>query len=126
MPVGTPDMPSASAKGLSLTRVGRILRRTNFDELPQFINVLKGDMSVVGPRPALFTQNDVLELRKRNGAYYIRPGLTGLAQINSYDGMPPEEKVEWDGSYAKEISFSHDLKIMVATLKYFLKPPPVY
>jgi O-antigen biosynthesis protein WbqP len=126
MPIGTPDMPSVAAACLKLTRVGRLLRRTNIDELPQLMNVLRGEMSFVGPRPALVSQYDVIELRKKNGAYHIKPGLTGLAQVNSYNGMAPEEKAEWDGLYSKDISFSADLKIVMRTLEYLLKPPPVY
>jgi O-antigen biosynthesis protein WbqP len=126
MPIGTRHVPSANAAALRTTRVGRLLRRTNIDELPQLLNVLKGDMSLVGPRPALPSQEDVIELRRENGSLLLRPGLTGLAQVKSYDGMPACEKVEWDGRYAEGISFLNDLKIVLGTFRYLLKPPPVY
>lgn len=122
----TPDVPSNSAEALKITRVGRIIRRANVDELPQLLNVLRGDMSIVGPRPALPTQSDVIAFRKKSGADQIKPGLTGLAQVNAYDGMPAEAKADWDSRYSSSVSFVTDLKIILATAKYILKPPPVY
>src|SRR5205823_7797451 len=87
MPVNTGDVPSSQARSLRVTRVGQIIRRLNIDELPQLINILRGDMSVVGPRPALPTQTALLDMRKANAAIKCKPGLTGLAQVNSYDNM---------------------------------------
>jgi O-antigen biosynthesis protein WbqP len=126
MPVNTPNVPSASAKALTVTRVGKIIRRTNIDELPQLITIFRGDMSIVGPRPALFTQESLLEMRKANGALDAKPGLTGLAQVHSYDNMPEEEKARWDGEYARNISFLGDLSIIFRTFGYLARRPPSY
>jgi O-antigen biosynthesis protein WbqP len=126
MPVATPQLPSTAAGALRITRIGRFIRRTNIDELPQLINVLKGDMSLVGPRPALPSQTHLLELRARNAALAARPGLTGLAQVNSYDGMPETEKVEWDGRYVQRITPLVDLAILLRTFHYLMRSPPVY
>ena len=125
MPVHTKDIPKASAN-LPITRVGRVIRRLNIDELPQLVNVLKGDMSIVGPRPALPVQTELLSQRSRNGAMACRPGLTGLAQVNSYDGMSETEKARWDGLYASSVSPWADLQIILKTFAYLTKPPPVY
>ena len=121
-----PDLPSDKAKTVRITPIGRLIRRTNLDELPQLINILRGDMSVVGPRPALPSQNELTESRISNGAIACRPGLTGLAQINSYDGMAAAQKALWDGRYAARITFAGDLRITLLTFRYLLKPPPVY
>lgn len=126
MPVDTPNVPSARAGELRITRVGRIIRRTNLDELPQLFNIIKGDMSIVGPRPALASQEELLTLRRANGAMGCRPGLTGAAQVNSYDGMPETEKAEWDGWYAERIGFFIDISIIAKTFGYLLRRPPVY
>lgn len=126
MPVCTTDLPSDQAKDIQITPVGRLIRRTNLDELPQLMNILRGDMSVVGPRPALPSQSELTESRISNGAIACRPGLTGLAQINSYDGMPVREKAEWDGQYASGVSFLTDIGIIARTFGYLLKRPPVY
>lgn len=126
MPVNTGDIPSAQAKTARITRIGAFIRRTNLDELPQLINIWRGDMSVVGPRPALARQVDLCAMRERMGAFACKPGLTGLAQINSYDGMPDEEKASWDGRYCEQVSFLGDLSIIFRTFGYLLKPPPVY
>jgi O-antigen biosynthesis protein WbqP len=126
MPVATPHLPSAAAGGLRVTRIGKFIRRTNIDELPQLVNVLRGDMSIVGPRPALPSQTHLLELRARQAVMSARPGLTGLAQINSYQGMPETEKVEWDGRYVRRITPLVDLSILLRTFGYLLRPPPVY
>jgi len=126
MPVDTGDVPSAEATGLRITRIGRILRRTNIDELPQLFNVLRGDMSIVGPRPPLPSQTRLIDFRRENGALDCLPGLSGLAQINAYDQMPTEEKANWDGRYAARISFLGDLLIILNTCRFVLKKPPVY
>jgi O-antigen biosynthesis protein WbqP len=126
MPVNTGDMPSAEARSAEVTKVGKFIRRTNIDELPQLFNVVKGDMSLVGPRPALPAQRQLCEYRAQNGALACKPGLTGLAQINSYDGMPEREKAEWDGRYASVISVLTDAGIVARTFGYLLKRPPVY
>lgn len=126
MPVNSGDMPSTKALHFRITRVGRIIRRTNIDELPQLFNILRGDMSLVGPRPALPSQVALIEMRRQNGAYGCKPGLTGLAQVNSYDGMPETEKARWDGEYAVQVSLSGDCLIMLRTIGYLLRRPPVY
>lgn len=126
MPVNTKQVASAEAQTLTITRIGAVLRRTNLDELPQLFNIFRGDMSLVGPRPALASQSDLCQLREQYGVHQLAPGLTGLAQIRSYDGMPETEKARWDAMYAKSVSFFNDLRIIFATLFYVLKPPPVY
>lgn len=126
MPVNTENVPSAIGVMLQVTKVGRFIRRTNIDELPQLFNILQGDMSIVGPRPALPIQENLLAIRINNGAAACRPGLTGLAQINSYDGMPEEEKAKLDGKYTSDISFIGDLIIILRTFSYLLHKPPVY
>lgn len=126
MPVNTPNVQSSDTKKLSITPFGKFIRRTSIDELPQLINILKGDMSLIGPRPPIPTQENLINLRRENGALACRPGLTGLAQINSYDFMPEEEKAKWDGIYANSISFVNDTSIVFRTLKYLTSPPPTY
>jgi len=120
------NLPSSMAKDMPLTRVGKIIRRLNIDELPQLINVIKGEMSIVGPRPSLPSQIKLNEMRRENGSISCKPGMTGLAQINAYDGMPEEEKARYDGEYYENLSFFLDIKIILRTFLYFLKPPPVY
>jgi O-antigen biosynthesis protein WbqP len=126
MPVGTPNVPSTEGARLAVTAVGRPLRRTNLDELPQLWNVLRGEMSLVGPRPALPSQARLVALREANGAHAALPGLTGAAQVNSYDGMPEEEKARWDGWYAGRITLARDLSLILRTFPYLLRRPPVY
>ena len=126
MPVNTGDVEAAKAAGLTITRVGRIIRRTNIDEIPQLINVLRGDMSIVGPRPPLPSQENLVSMRKQNGAIQCTPGLTGLAQVNGYTGMPDAEKASFDGEYAATVNFFRDAKIILKTFGYLRKPPPVY
>ena len=91
-----PDVVSIKDE-IEITFFGKFLRRFNLDELPQFFNVLIGDMSVMGPRPSLISQINLIELRKKNGSINIRPGITGWAQVNSYDNMPETEKAHYDG-----------------------------
>ena len=126
MPESTPHVPSGAIGSVKITRTGAIIRRLNVDELPQLLNIIRGDMSIVGPRPALGTQFDVIAERTRNGAFALRPGLTGLAQVNSYDGMPPVEKARLDGQYARHVTLAHDIRIIMSTFGYLLKPPPTY
>ena len=126
MPMNSGDVPSVHAHGLRHTRVGRIIRRMNIDELPQLFNILRGDMSVVGPRPALASQVELLRMRRENRSYDCKPGLTGLAQVNSYDGMPEREKANWDAQYAADVSFFGDFRIILRTVLYLFRRPPVY
>lgn len=126
MPINTESVPSDKARSLAVTRIGKWIRRANLDELPQLINILKGNMSVVGPRPALASQTVLLKLRRENGAVSLKPGLTGLAQVNSYDGMPEEEKAGYDGVYVLEVSFVTDMVLILRTFRYLMRPPPVY
>ena len=98
-----------------ITGTGRILRKTSLDELPQLFNILKGDMSIVGPRPALWNQYDLIAERDKYGANDITPGLTGLAQIKGKDELPIDVKAAYDGEYVKNMSFCTDLKIVCRT-----------
>ena len=126
MPVNTGDKASDEIGQVKITWVGKVLRRTNIDELPQLFNVLKGDMSIVGPRPPILSQVELIELRRENGALQCLPGLTGLAQVSSFDGMTVSEKAYFDGEYANNLSFYLDLRIILNTFFYLLRPPPVY
>jgi O-antigen biosynthesis protein WbqP len=98
-----------------ITPLGRFLRRSSLDELPQLWSVLTGDMSLVGPRPALFNQDDLVALRTAAGVARLRPGVTGWAQINGRDELPIPEKVELDREYLERMSLGFDLKIIAAT-----------
>jgi len=98
-----------------LTPIGKFLRKSSLDELPQLISILTGDMSIVGPRPALFNQDDLIELRTNKGVHVLTPGLTGWAQINGRDELPIPEKVEYDEYYLKNRSFLLDMKIIYQT-----------
>ena len=99
-----------------LTPVGSFLRKTSLDELPQLWSIIKGDMSFVGPRPALFNQEDLIELRTQCGVHKLVPGLTGWAQINGRDELPIPDKVQLDVEYMNKRSFLFDLKIMTTTI----------
>jgi len=99
-----------------LTPIGKLLRRTSLDELPQLINVLNGEMSLVGPRPALFNQDDLIALRTAGGVDQLTPGVTGWAQVNGRDELPIPEKVKLDEWYLKNRSFWLDLKILGMTV----------
>lgn len=98
-----------------LTPPGALLRRTSLDELPQFWSIITGDMSFVGPRPALFNQHDLVALRTEAGVHRLVPGLTGWAQINGRDELPIPQKVQLDAEYLAKQSFGMDLKIMFLT-----------
>lgn len=118
MHVGTPQVATHLIRdsGSLLTPAGQFLRRTSLDELPQLWSVLAGDMSLVGPRPALFNQHDLVEKRTKLGIHVLRPGITGWAQINGRDEISLERKVELDHYYLHKASFLLDLKILVSTL----------
>lgn len=99
-----------------ITRVGKILRRTSLDELPQIINIIKGDMSIIGPRPALWNQIDLIQEREKFGANNIYPGLTGWAQINGRDELSIHEKAKLDGEYVLKMSLFFDVKVFFLTI----------
>lgn len=103
-----------------ITPLGAFLRRTSLDELPQLLNILKGEMSFVGPRPALWNQDDLIAERDRRGANDVPPGLTGLAQISGRDELPVERKAELDGEYVRRASMMFDLRIIFGTVKAVL------
>lgn len=112
------DMPTHMLNNpdLYITKVGRILRKTSLDELPQIINIIKGNMSIIGPRPALWNQEDLIAERDKYNANDIRPGLTGLAQISGRDELEIPVKAKIDGDYVKNISFLLDVKIFFKTI----------
>jgi O-antigen biosynthesis protein WbqP len=126
MPVATGDIASDQLGNLQIGRFGQFIRRTNLDELPQLVNILRGDMAVVGPRPPLPGQVELIEIRRVNGALYCRPGLTGLAQVSSFDGMTVAQKAEFDGQYARTVGLIVDAAIILRTFAYLLNPPPTY
>lgn len=99
-----------------ITKVGGFLRKTSLDELPQIINILKGDMAIVGPRPALWNQYDLIAERDKYGANDILPGLTGWAQINGRDELPIDVKARLDGEYVQKIGFLMDLRCLLGTV----------
>lgn len=104
-----------------ITKIGKFMRKTSLDELPQLFNILKGDMSVIGPRPSLPNQYDLNELRDQNGASSIKPGLTGLAQISGRDELEIDVKATLDGEYVKKMSFLFDCKCFIGTITSVLK-----
>lgn len=104
-----------------ITRVGKFLRKTSLDELPQIINIFKGEMSIIGPRPALWNQYDLIEERDKYGANDIPVGLTGWAQINGRDELEIDEKAKLDGEYAEKIGFLMDVRCFIGTIFSVLK-----
>lgn len=103
-----------------ITRVGKFLRKTSLDELPQLFNILLGDMAFIGPRPALWNQFDLIEERERYGANDVRPGLSGWAQINGRDSLEIPDKARYDGEYVEKMSIGFDLKCLFGTVKVVL------
>jgi O-antigen biosynthesis protein WbqP len=120
MYTGTPDIPTDRLRNPEayVTRVGRVLRKTSLDELPQLFNILKGDMAFIGPRPALHNQHALIEARKRLGIDKLRPGLTGYAQVMGRDFITDEQKVQYDKYYMEHESLLLDIRIILLT---FLK-----
>ena len=104
-----------------ITRVGRILRRTSLDELPQIINILKGDMAIIGPRPALWNQEDLYKEREKYGANDVLPGLTGWAQINGRDELEIPEKARLDGEYVEKMNLFFDMKCFFGSILSVLR-----
>lgn len=123
MRIDTPQVATHLLDGKSyLTPIGGFLRKSSLDEIPQLISVLKGDMSLVGPRPALFNQYDLMELRTKHGVHTLLPGVTGWAQINGRDELSIPEKVEFDADYLRRKSLGFDIKIIFLTaLKVVLR-----
>ena len=99
-----------------ITKIGRFLRKSSLDELPQISNILVGEMSIIGPRPALWNQFDLIAERDKYGANDVRPGLTGLAQVMGRDELPIEVKAKYDGEYAQNVTFANDVKIFFKTI----------
>ena len=104
-----------------ITKAGKFLRKTSLDELPQIFNILSGKMSIIGPRPALWNQDDLIAERDKYGANNIRPGLTGWAQINGRDELSIDIKAKFDGEYIKKISFLFDCKCFFMTISKVIK-----
>ncbi len=122
----TDTPPNAPTHELSdptkwITKTGAILRKTSLDELPQLFNILKGDMSVIGPRPALWNQYDLIEERDKYGANDILPGLTGWAQISGRDELEIDVKAKFDGEYVEKMSLGFDIKCFLGTITSVLK-----
>ncbi|MEO5616609.1 MAG: sugar transferase [Candidatus Eisenbacteria bacterium] len=128
MRVGTPDLAShlMGPGSRQITRIGGFLRRTSIDELPQLWNVLRGDMSLVGPRPALHNQDDLIVLRREAGVDSLRPGLSGWAQIHGRDELTVAEKVRYDSHYLERANFGLDLWILLRTLLTLFSSRGVY
>jgi len=124
MRIDTPhDMPTHMLENpdMWITKVGKFLRKTSLDELPQLFNILVGDMSVIGPRPALWNQYDLIAERDKYGANDIRPGLTGWAQINGRDELEIDVKAKLDGEYVERMGFGFDCKCFFGTITSVLK-----
>ena len=118
MHVGAPEVASHLLEEPTsfITGIGKFLRKTSLDEIPQFWNILSGDMSLVGPRPALFNQTDLIAMRTEKGLHLLIPGLTGWAQVNGRDDLPMSRKVELDLEYAQRKSLFFDIKILYLTI----------
>lgn len=112
------DMPTHMLKNAEsyITKFGNIMRKTSIDELPQVINIFKGEMSIIGPRPALWNQEDLIAERDKYNANDIKPGLTGWAQVNGRDELEIPVKAKYDGEYVEKMSFWFDLKIFFKTI----------
>ncbi|MDD4493818.1 MAG: sugar transferase [Eubacteriales bacterium] len=123
MKVNTPDIPTHLLKNPEqyISGVGRVLRATSCDELLQLFNIWKGDMSIIGPRPALWNQDDLIAERDKYGANDIKPGLTGLAQISGRDALEIADKARFDGIYVDKMSFAMDCRCFFGTIKSVLK-----
>ena len=126
MPKNTKILPSDKVKNVKISKVGKFIRRLSIDELPQLFNILKGDMSFVGPRPCIESQVELIKARNLNGSFQLKPGLTGFAQIKAYDFMEVREKARYDEIYSKKLNFFFDFYILLSTFFYLLKSPPKY
>lgn len=122
MRIDTPESASNDLNGDDYhTSVGKFIRKFSIDELPQLFNVIKGDMSIIGPRPVILKEKNLIELRHQNGAESVRPGITGLAQVNGRDNLADEPKAKYDAEYASQVSFKNDSKIFIQTIMYVIK-----
>ena len=124
MKVSTPkDVPTHLLENPEqyITRVGKFLRKTSLDELPQIFQIFTGKMAIIGPRPALWNQFDLIAERDKYGANDVRPGLTGWAQINGRDELPIDVKARFDGEYVKNLSFAFDCKCFFGTIRSVLR-----
>ena len=124
MKVSTPkDVPTHLLENPEqyITRVGKFLRKTSLDELPQIFQIFTGKMAIIGPRPALWNQFDLIAERDKYGANDVRPGLTGWAQINGRDELPIDVKARFDGEYVRNLSFAFDCKCFFGTIRSVLK-----
>ena len=123
MKVNTPDVPTHLLTNPEqyISRVGQFLRKSSLDELPQLINIIKGEMSFIGPRPALWNQDDLIAERDKYGANDVRPGLSGWAQINGRDELEIPVKAKLDGKYVESLSFAMDAKCFLGTIASVLK-----
>jgi O-antigen biosynthesis protein WbqP len=123
MRIDTPNIATNDLKDsdIYITKVGKFIRKTSIDELPQLFNILKADMSIVGPRPVIDKEQDLLQCRRMNYVDTIIPGITGWAQINGRDNLEVEEKVKYDREYLHKRSLKFDLYIMVMTVLKVLK-----
>ena len=123
MKVNTPDVPTHLLTNPEqyISHVGQFLRKSSLDELPQLINIIKGEMSIIGPRPALWNQDDLIAERDKYGANDVRPGLSGWAQINGRDELEIPVKAKLDGQYVEKLSFAMDVKCFLGTITSVLK-----
>ncbi len=118
MRIDTPDLATDKIEAtVFITKTGKFIRRTSIDELPQLFNILKGDMSVVGPRPALFNQYELIEKRTKVNVHTVKPGITGLAQVMGRDNITDDQKVQYDKFYVENQSFVLDMFILYKTIK---------
>ena len=123
MKVNTPSLPTWALEDPDayITKVGRFLRRSSLDELPQLINIVRGEMSFVGPRPVLYNEDNLIKLRKKARVEKAKPGLTGLAQIHGRDFVSDKKKVVYDKLYVLNMCLTLDLKILFKTFVYVIK-----
>lgn len=128
MHLHTPDVAKSfiTRTDPRITRVGRFLRRTSLDELPQLVNVLRGEMSLVGPRPALYNQADLIDLRTKAGVHVVKPGITGVAQISGREALSLADKVAHDRYYVDHASFWLDVKLLLQTPRALLSSQGTY
>lgn len=123
MSIGSPIVANSEFHDMDnyVTPLGKFLRETSLDEIPQIFNVIRGEMSFVGPRPLADTDFEVVEMRSKNGANSVRPGITGLAQVKGRNKLSNSEKAQYDGQYAKNISLLLDVKVVFLTVYKVLK-----